>query len=562
MPPELSVPGLVRRHAERFGDRTFLIDGDDRVSFAELGRLALALAERLRAMGVTPGGRVVILLPNWAESVVAIFGAITAGTVAVPLSIRMRSDEMTEVIRTLQPQAVIFTERFMTNDIAGRLAEAMDRTGTLGLIPALQVRPVTPQPWAEPFDLAGSGEAARDRGSAPDPGPDSAPDPGSDEMICYWTSGTTGPPKGVLHRADLLENVASWTGLLGYDDSDVIVATRPFYYISGCCWALFGALIHGSTLVLSDTLAVPDLLALLVAHGGTVMLGGPSVYLQLMDLPELAAARPALRLKKGFFGGEPIRPGFVERVAEQLGIRRLVQCYGMTELQGFASSTEPDDPLDITENTVGRPLPGFEFSLHAEGGEPITDPGAEGELWVRGRIFAAYLRSTGLDPGTDPEGWFHTGDRFIQRSDGRWCYRGRLRDVAKVKGESVWLGEIDAVVETMPGVRRCVCLVLDQDDLGDVIACVIEPDGAAGSGGAPDGALSEAAVREQCRARLAPFKVPREIRFTAAAHQWPVTVSGKVPRGEVRSWWLETAAPAAPATPAVTAAPPAPAGSQ
>jgi acyl-CoA synthetase (AMP-forming)/AMP-acid ligase II len=521
------VPALVKENADRYGDRTFLIDRDERLSFSQLRQLTLSLAEHLKAGGVTPGGRVIILLPNWAESVVALFGAMTAGAVAVPLNIRMRADELTGVLTTLRPQAVIFTERFLTNDIAGRLEEALDKAGALDQIPAIQVRATDPRPWAEPYEQAVAGRT----GATERPGT-------STEMICYWTSGTTGPPKGVLHRQDLLENVANWTDLIGYDADDIIIATRPFYYISGCCWALFGALIHGCTLVLSDSLAVRDVLGLMLDHGGTVMLGGPSVYLQLMDLPELADARPRLRLKKGFFGGEPVRPGFVERVAAELGVRRLVQCYGMTELQGFASSTAPGDLAEVTENTVGRPLPGFEFSLRSENGEPVTGAETEGELWVRGRVFAAYIRSTGLDPGKDPDGWFHTGDQFIQRGDGRWCYRGRLRDVAKVKGESVWLGEIDAVIEAMPEVRRSVCLVLEQDDTGDVLACVVESDNEA--------LVSEDAVRQHCRARLAPFKVPRAIRFAPAGFQWPTTVSGKVPRGEVRTWWQETAAAEAP----------------
>ncbi len=413
-PPPLHVPALVKHNADQYGDRPFVIDAETRVSFAALRRLTESLAQRLAASGVSAGGRVVILLPNWAESVVAQFGVITAGAVAVPLNIRMRADELTEVFATLRPQAVIFTERFLTNDIAGRLEEALRRAGLLGSLPALQVRAGEPCPWAESYEQAVSGPAATGD-------PVSAGEPG--DMVCYWTSGTTGPAKGVLHRQDLLENVANWTGLLGYDATDVIVATRPFYYISGSCWALLGALIHGSTLVLSDTLAVQDVLRLLLEHGGTVMLGGPSVYLQLMDLPELAAARPALRLKKGFFGGEPIRAGFVERVERELGLRRLVQCYGMTELQGFAASTDPADPAEVTENTVGLPLPGFTFSLRTESGEPVDAPDTEGELWVSGRLFAAYLRSTGLDPGTDPDGWFHTGDRFVRRPDGRWCYR-------------------------------------------------------------------------------------------------------------------------------------------
>jgi acyl-CoA synthetase (AMP-forming)/AMP-acid ligase II len=531
-PRTLSVPSLLQDNADQYGDRTFLIDRDVRVSFAQLRQQTLALAERLRDSGVSAGGRVVILLPNWAESVVAQFGVITAGAVAVPLNIRMRADELTDVLRTLEPQAVIFTELFLTNDIAGRLEEAMRRAGVQGRLPALQVRATTLRPWAQAYERPAPGDLGRGDGA---PEADAPEADASQAMVCYWTSGTTGPAKGVLHRRDLLENVVNWTGLLGYEASDVIVATRPFYYISGSCWALLGALVNGCTLVLSDTLAVRDVLALMLEHGGTVMLGGPSVYLQLMDLPELAAARPRLRLKKGFFGGEPIRAGFVERVAAELGVRRLVQSYGMTELQGFASSTDPDDLVEVTETTVGRPLPGFTFSLRSADGEPVDEPGAEGELWVRGRIFAAYVRSTGMDPGKDPDGWFHTGDRFVRWPDGRWSYRGRLRDVAKVKGESVWLGEIDAVIETMPDVRRCVCVVLEQDDTGDVIACVVEQ--------ATGAAVSGEAVREHCRGRLAPFKVPPVIRFAPAGYQWPTTVSGKVPRGEVRTWWLETQGP-------------------
>src|SRR6202012_5870725 len=93
---------LAEPAAGRLGDRTFLIDRDERVSFAELRRQTLALAARLADLGVTPGGRVVILLPNWAESVVSLFGVITAGAVAVPLNIRMRAEGMTEVLRTLR----------------------------------------------------------------------------------------------------------------------------------------------------------------------------------------------------------------------------------------------------------------------------------------------------------------------------------------------------------------------------------------------------------------------------------------------------------------------------
>lgn len=522
MNSEDHLAALVKCKANDFGPKTFLVDGERHLTFSEAERWMAAFADQLRSLGVRPGDRVCVLLPNVIETAVAFFAISAAGAVIVPLNIRMRPEEIRDVLVTLRPSAVIAAPRFMTNPIEERLRSALRDAQMYGNVPIVTV------------GMAAQDSITHEMTGLPDPAKRqdviiAAP---PEELICFWTSGTTGKPKGVVHGRSVVSNVANWTSLLGYGTEDVVLATRPFYYISGCCWALFGSLLNGCTLILNPTLAATESLRLLEKHKVTLMLGGPSVYVQLMALDGLAQARPNLALKKGFFGGEAIRSGFVERVRTELGLCRLVQTYGMTELQGFAASTEPGDPVEVIEDSVGFPLPGFEFSLHDEQGREIVEADREGELWVRGRLFRAYIRSNGLDPGRDDEGWFHTGDRFLRRHDGRWSYRGRIRDVAKVKGESVWLGEIDGVLEGYPGVRRAVAVVVEQDDLGDVIGCVVESE---------VGACVDAdELARYCRERMAPFKVPRRLAVMPAGFSWPVSVSGKVQRDGVRCW-LESA---------------------
>ncbi len=507
---------LVQEQARVLGSKTFLVDGERRLSFAETGRWMGAFGDQLRALGVQSGDRICVLLPNAIETAIAFFAISAVGAVIVPLNIRMRPEEIRDVMLTLRPSAVVATSRFMTNPIEERLRTALREAAVDDQVPIVMVGPSKRESLTH--QMVGLPDAEADTHiSLAHP---------TEELVCFWTSGTTGKPKGVVHGPSILGNVANWTALLGYEADDVVLATRPFYYISGCCWALFGSLLRGCTLVLNSALTAAESLRLLLEEKVTVMLGGPSVYMQLMALEALPEALPDLSLQKGFFGGETIRRGFVERVRAEMGIARLVQTYGMTELQGFAASTEPGDPDDVVEDCVGFPLPGFEFSLRDEHGQEIIESEREAELWVRGRLFRAYIRPGGLDPGTDEEGWFHTGDRFVRRHDGRWSYRGRIRDVAKVKGESVWLGEIDGVLEGHRAVRRAVAVVVDRDDYGDVIGCFAELETNA-SVGADE-------LLHHCRERMAPFKVPRQIGLTPAGFSWPVTVSGKIPRDDVR----------------------------
>ncbi|HEX3648275.1 MAG TPA: fatty acid--CoA ligase family protein, partial [Pseudonocardiaceae bacterium] len=404
----------------------------------------------------------------------------------------------------------------LTNPIADRLAEATAESGVDALGP-LRLLVDGTRPWASAFPA--QDDVVRAHAIAPQR--DDTP------LICYWTSGTTGDPKGVVHDQRLVRNVWHWTtDVMGYTHADVLVSTRPFYYISGSCWSMLGSLIHGATLVIAQRFDDAELLDLLAGQGATVMLGGQSLYYTLLDSPLFAEYRNRFRLRTGFFGGTSVKPDFVTTVKERFGMASIVQVYGMTELLGFATSTSRTDPDDVTTNTVGRPLPGFEFSLRRldDPRAEITDVDTPGELWVRGNVLAGYLRDGVITDACDADGWFATSDVLSRGADGNWAFHSRIRDMVKVRGENVLLSEVDDALDAVPGVRRGVTFGIE-DARDWHVEAMVEADGSR--------ELTAAEVIAYCRDHLAPHKVPTAVWFLPAGTDWPVTVSGKVRRREL-----------------------------
>ena len=499
----------------QFADRTAVIDGHRAFTYAELDAWAATVAFRLRDMGVSRGSRVGIFLPNSVEWVVTALAAARIGAVILPINVRSRPDELRNLLLSAGPRAVVLTESFLTNPCADRLEAALPALSTSrpGSELCATFMVGSPRPWAKPFPL-------------PEPvQPTSESVREDDPFVVFWTSGTTGEPKGVLHAHAALGNVWNWTSLIGYAPAEVVLTVRPFYYIAGAFWSLFGPLLHGASIVIAQRFTPDELLTLMARHGVTVLLGGPSLYESLLEHPLLPELRPRLRLRRGCFGGGAPAGGLVRRAREQLGIPVLAQVYGMTELQGFASSTRPGDSDEVVEGTVGQPLPGFEFKLRDEAGREVPD-GTPGELLVRGNTLAGYFRDGAIEPGTDSQGWFATGDMLVRRSDGNFVFHSRARDVAKVRGENVALAEIDAVLAALPGIARAVTVALPDPREGSIIRAVVAP--------AADAVLSEEMIRAECRARLSPHKVPRSVVFVDSTFAWPTTVTGKLQRERVR----------------------------
>ncbi|WP_017555632.1 AMP-binding protein [Nocardiopsis baichengensis] len=356
-----------------------------------------------------------------------------------------------------------------------------------------------PRVPAHPFDRAPAGVRL------PDPGPD-------ETALIMYTSGTTGPPKGVLlpRRAvaaglDGLAEAWGWTG------DDVLVHGLPLFHVHGLVLGLFGALRTGSPLV-HTVRPRPQAYAAAAQAGGTLFFGVPTVWSRIAR--ESGAAR-ALGSARLLVSGSAGLPAGVAQAVQAAAGQAPIERYGMTETL-ITLAARADEP--VRTGWVGRPIAGVQARLRGEDGGPVpADGGSIGALEVRGAtLFDGYL---GLPEATEeawtPDGWFATGDAAAVDADGRYRVVGRTSvDLIKSGGYRIGAGEVEAALLDHPAVREAAVVGEPDDDLGQRIVAYLVGEG-----------IDEQDVIGFVAGRLSVHKRPRQVRVVGAL---PRNAMGKV----------------------------------
>ncbi|MFZ4758711.1 MAG: class I adenylate-forming enzyme family protein [Burkholderiaceae bacterium] len=519
----------LRRHAER--PALVMLDGTT-MSYAQLGDRVRVAVSVLRTLGCGPGERIAIWLPNVHEWPVLEFAAALLGLLIVPVNTRFRAGEAEYVLR-LSGARVLFTQHaFMTNGYVERLRELAN--GPLGRgeeasIPALPAlrrivlvddhagEPGTVR-WSQLADAAGPVSEDLDalaRQRTP-----------QDRLWIFWTSGSTSAPKGAVLTQSAVTNVWNWSSMAGYRPDDRVLVSRPYFYIAGNFWCLLAPMLHGAAAVVGQQFTPEEIVERCARERVTVLSGNPLLLKGVVDDPAYDA-EAFRQVRFGYFGGSTVSLTDLARIRDRIGFDYLLQPYGMTELEGFATSTHPDDPLEIVFGTVGRPLPGIEMRLtDPETGSPVTR-GQSGELWTRGRGLVDYEGVSDADRARlfDADGWFRTGDLLRLRDDDRYEFVGRAKDLIKVGGENVTAGEIEAKLMEHPDIANAAVVPRVDERRGEVPLAFVET-----RSGAP---LDADALRAWCRERMAPFKVP--VRFVEIARgAWPMTATNKIAKHQLQ----------------------------
>jgi malonyl-CoA/methylmalonyl-CoA synthetase len=486
------VRGLLATLADP-PDRPALVFGDQTLSYAELGDAVGALSA-----GLGSAKRVAVWAAPTPETVVGVIATLASGAAVVPINPKAGQRELEHVLSDAQPDLLL----------AGPDAEVAETAR------ALPIRRVELRP--RPRQV---------RPAAPRGTNGSPPDPDSVAIVLY-TSGTTGPPKGVLlpHRAlesnlDALAEVWRWTA------SDRLVHALPLFHIHGLVLGTLGPLRLGGTLEHVGRFS-PLAVAAALERGGTMLFGVPTMYNRLAaDAERDPRVAAALRGARLLVSGSAALPAALHaRLGRVLG-QRVVERYGMSETVMIASAGVDGDRRP---GYVGPPLPGVEVRLIDDDGQTITADGDDtiGEVAVRGpNLFLGYLNRPDATREAMRDGWFLTGDLATRAADGYLRLVGRRStDLIKSGGYKIGAVEVESALLEHAAVAEVAVTGEPDEDLGErVVAWVV----------LHDGHTTEPRELIDLVARLlSPHKRPRQVHFVATL---PRNELGKVRKRDLHT---------------------------
>ena len=518
----LEVLAASRAHP---ADRPFIVLGDVRVDYGEHTRRVAALARRLvRDFGVRRGDRVVIAMRNYPEWSIAFFATTAIGAVAVPLNAWWTGAELAFGISDSGARVVVadgerlarLTPQLDQLDVGAVLGVRLDDRPVDSVLPDSVV----------PMEVAGDRDELPHIELAPE-----------DLATIFYTSGTTGRPKGVVgtHR-NICTNlvnlmyVGARAGMRTPDASNVrapatpavVLVPVPLFHATGCHSVLVAQLFFGGTLVLMRRWDPAVAVQLIERERVTTLTGVPAMTWELLGVPDLESHDlSSLRSMGG--GGAAAPPEIVRRAERRLPGRGVSNGYGLTETSSLVASNSGADYV-TRPDSVGVPVPVCEVRIvDAAGGDVPT--GGEGEVWIRGpNVVPGYWHRPEETAATFTDGWCHTGDIGRVDDEGFLFIVDRAKDIVIRGGENISSAEVEAALFEHPAVADVAVVGVPHQVLGEEVAAVVEL--RRGQTATPD------ELRAHVAERLAAFKVPEVIVFRD--EPLPRNPAGKVLKRQLR----------------------------
>ena len=462
---------MLAGHVDSRPDSEAVVEvGADRLTYRQLWDRASRVAGGLRAAGLKRGDRVAVRYPAGINWVLAFWGTVMAGGVAVAVN-----------TRSAQPEV-----EFVLSDAGAQVDLAAD----------------TPMPDGQPYVTEQLGRA--------------------DTAALFYTSGTTGHPKGVptTHEAFVTnnENAVRCLGLprdLGEGMRTLI--SVPLFHVTGCNSQLLAATGLGGASVIMPALNLDELIATLTAERISLMVTVPAVYSLLLRHKDFAAADVS-GIRWVGYGGAPIAPSLVRSVKDSFPQATVFNGYGMTESASLMTVLPDQDAVEHADS-VGYAVPSVDLGVVANG-----DEAGVGELVARGaNVAARYWNRPQASEATIVDGWLHTGDVVRVDDAGRVHIIDRLKDIINRGGENVSSVEVEAVLLAAPNVADACVLAVPDDVMGEKVGAVLFGD---------QEQIDVPSVLDHCRAQLADFKVPQYVTVVDSA--LPRNAGGKLLKGKLR----------------------------
>ncbi len=492
---------LTRLH----GDKPYLVYRDESISYAEHYQKAASLAHHLKEeLAVQKGDRLALVMRNYPEWVIAFWATAAIGAVVVPLNAWWTAQELEYGLQDSGAKVVIADQE--------RYDLIHPQIATLGIEHVLVAR----------GELSLSSDVVRLEDIITHPEHSSLPDvdvAAEDNATIFYTSGTSGQPKGALgtHRniCTNLMNIAALqaaaelrqTGQPPIPTADKPTATLltavPFFHVTGCHAILVGTTASGNKLVIMHRWNPEQALELIEREQVTTFSGVPTMAWQMLESPDFDQRDTSSLISLGT-GGAPSSPELVKTIKKKWGQSTPGNGYGLTETTAVVTFNIGDDYVRKGAS-IGVPAPVNELRIVGGDGQDMA-PNEIGELWVKGpNVVRGYWNKPDATAEAFTDGWFHTGDLAKMDDEGFVFIVDRVKDMVIRGGENVYCVEVENALYSHPDVMDAAVFGIPHRTLGEEVAAVVHL--------VPGKSVSEDDLRAYLSSQIAAFKVPAMIRF-------------------------------------------------
>jgi long-chain acyl-CoA synthetase len=545
VPPTIDYPkkplfSLLAESASKYPLRIALSYQGRNISYAQLNELANQFANGLHSLGIGKGSKIALILPNLPQTVFSFYGALKAGVTAVPCNPLYRERELEFQLQNSEVEAVVLLENTIgPHNYYEEFGKCRPRLSKVKYVfvtsvtdflppikkqlagPVKKIKTLKPEGTIRLVDFLNRQSRAE---------PDTASmniDPVNDLAVIQYTGGTTGISKGaMLTHYNLLSNAiasAYWSGLTTGSDSTTLAAI-PFFHIYGLTSAMNTTIYGAHRIVILPQFLPKEVLATIQKEKVTVFPGVPTMYIALLNNPELG--KYSLRSIKSCLSGAAGLPLEVQKKFNSATGGNVVEGYGLTEASPVTHAN-PLRPLGASRaGSIGIPFPDTDAKImDIETGTRDMKIGEIGELAVKGpQVMRGYWKSPEETKNVLRDGWLFTGDIAKRDEDGYFYIVDRKKDMVDASGFKVYPREVEEVLFMHPDIKEAAVIGVPDEYRGEtVMAFVVLKDKNKNPG--------VEAIKSFCKEKLAQFKVPKIVEFK---DDLPKSLVGKVLRRKLR----------------------------
>ena len=513
----MSIAEAFGETFRKFPEKMSIEFNEKIVTFSEIDAATNRIANCLKDLGIEKGDRIAQYVPNSLELIYTTVSSFKLGAIVVPMNVAFKEREIEYFLQDSEAKAIVTdTERLPVLE------------NILEDLPALKHVIIT-DPVEHTASLFEVERAANSSGAnyipfshLSDNSDDGELDihiKDDDGAFIFYTSGTTGRPKGaLLTQRSVTSNLKALREAWRWTADDLFLLTLPMFHIHGLGVGLCGSLYNGCSTIVRSKFDAADVLNTIQNRKVTLFMGVPTMYFRMLEVEDCEKCDvSSMRLFTS--GSAPLSKELFAKIEKTLG-HRILERAGMSE-----SMMNYSNPYDSERRpgTVGFPLPGVEARIVDKDFNDVP-VNVEGEIVIRGpNLLKEYWRNEEATRKSFVDGWFLTGDICKRDEEGYISIVGRSKDIIISGGVNLYPREIEEVVESMPAVKEAAVVGVPDEEFGEAVkACIVLEDGAE---------LSGEEVIAYCRERLASFKKPKHVGFLDAL---PKNAMGKIVKDRLK----------------------------